>query len=158
MHEWTCNDFRLEENPHPNMFGTGPEKGLFTHLASDVSISMHISTIYDTMINDINRESKHDLMSQTFIINCISTFSCRYHFGLWSQTYGFLDQLCQGNQSNIYIIVTRIKIKVTTKLFFICCIKKWVPNVKPVSTFSTLIMFKAMNAVVKFGWPQCLWV
>lgn len=29
---------RLEENPHPNMFGTGPEKDLFTHLASDLSL------------------------------------------------------------------------------------------------------------------------
>uniref|UniRef100_K1S2C3 Putative carboxypeptidase PM20D1 n=1 Tax=Magallana gigas TaxID=29159 RepID=K1S2C3_MAGGI len=28
----------LEENPHPNMFGTGPEKDLFTHLASDLSL------------------------------------------------------------------------------------------------------------------------
>lgn len=75
------------------------------------------------MINDINRESKNDLMSQTFIINCISTFSCRYHFGLWSQTYGSLAQLCRGNQSNISIFVTKIKIKVTTNMIFICCMK-----------------------------------
>lgn len=66
------------------------------------------------------RVIKNDLMSQTFVIDCISIFSCRYHFGLWSQTYGFLDQLCQGNQSNISIIVTKIKIKVTTNIIFIC--------------------------------------
>ena len=29
--------FRLEENPHPSMFGKGPEKDLFTHLAPNVS-------------------------------------------------------------------------------------------------------------------------
>ncbi|XP_061195408.1 N-fatty-acyl-amino acid synthase/hydrolase PM20D1-like [Saccostrea echinata] len=29
---------RLEENPHPNMFGTGPEKDTFTHLASSLSL------------------------------------------------------------------------------------------------------------------------
>lgn len=66
------------------------------------------------------RVIKNDLMSQTFVIDCISIFSCRYHFGLLSQTYGSLAQLCQGNQSNISIIVTKIKIKVTTNIIFIC--------------------------------------
>ena len=28
--------FRLEANPHPSMFGTGPEKGTFEHLAAKV--------------------------------------------------------------------------------------------------------------------------
>ena len=27
---------RLESTPHPSMFGTGPEKGMFEHLAPEV--------------------------------------------------------------------------------------------------------------------------
>lgn len=57
-----CNDFRLEENLYFNMFGIGLEKDLFIYLVLDVSILMYIFMIYDIMINDINRESKYDLM------------------------------------------------------------------------------------------------
>ena len=34
--------YRLEDNPHPSMFGTGPEKGTFEHIASKVCKIYHI--------------------------------------------------------------------------------------------------------------------
>ncbi len=61
----SCNFLRLEENPMPRLFGLGPERGTFEHLAHKVRRIHYLSTTNVTFLPVILSDSFSDFSSSS---------------------------------------------------------------------------------------------